>query len=428
MVTDHDWKVIARRAFRCRAWDLGSALDWAAGRAAAKGWAGVTVSCEPAGHRWRVLSQLAGDRSMRFMCVQPLVTSWSRRTEDLTCDKTGGKDAVLIARLTARLRCSVPEPVDETWARLRHLGTGREQLLTEAGSQVQPMRDLLECAWPAALDAARQPFRSGTRIAAMLVIAGRDGGDLARTRRLGAARFERAVRGEVTRRGGRKPCLRIVRGLFAALSDRSGVIAHRPGVLERVQLLLEDWQATAGRLAETESRMTGVVDEVGLTALVTSITGLPAVGAAAILAQTGDPRRFAAGRALGQARRPGAAGEAVRRVHRPDQADRPGTPRPAAGSLARGLGSPARQPRLPGALPAPDQPGAEQAHANPGADRHRRVDLAAAARRHHHRTPMRSRHRHSRHPAKDPGTGCLTIRRNASWRPGRALRGIETPR
>ena len=47
------------------------------------------------------------------------------------------KDAVLIARLTAQLRCYVPEPVDETWARLRHLGARREQLLTEIGSQLQ---------------------------------------------------------------------------------------------------------------------------------------------------------------------------------------------------------------------------------------------------------------------------------------------------
>ena len=46
VVTDHDSKVIARRVFRCRAWDLGVALDWAAGRAAAKGWAGVTVAFE----------------------------------------------------------------------------------------------------------------------------------------------------------------------------------------------------------------------------------------------------------------------------------------------------------------------------------------------------------------------------------------------
>jgi transposase len=298
VVTDHDSKVMARRTFRCRAWDLGPALDWAAGRAAAKGWAGVTVSCEPTGHRWRVLGQLAADRGMPFVCVQPVVTSWSRRTEDLTADKTDEKDAVLIARLTAQLRCYVPEPVDETWGRLRHLGVRREQLITEAGSHVQQMRDLLECVWPAALDTARQPFRSATWIGSLQVVAGRDGGDFTRTRRLGAARFEQAVRREITRQGRQKPCLRIVRGMFTALSDQAGVIAHRPGALERVQLLLEDWQLTTGRLAETERRMTAVVDELGLTALVTSITGLSAVGAAAILAQTGDPHRFATGRAL----------------------------------------------------------------------------------------------------------------------------------
>src|SRR6266567_8726114 len=93
VVTDHDSKVIARRVFRCRAWDLGSALDWAAGRAAAAGWAGVTVSCEPAGHRWRVLGQLAADRLMPFVCVQPMISSSSRRVEDLTQDKTDEDDA-----------------------------------------------------------------------------------------------------------------------------------------------------------------------------------------------------------------------------------------------------------------------------------------------------------------------------------------------
>ncbi len=67
VVTDHDSKVLARKTFRCRAWDLGLALDWAADRAAANGFAGATVACEPTGHRWRVLGQLAADRSM---CVQ----------------------------------------------------------------------------------------------------------------------------------------------------------------------------------------------------------------------------------------------------------------------------------------------------------------------------------------------------------------------
>src|SRR5215217_6368257 len=70
VVTDHDSKVLARRTFRCKAWDLGAALDWAAERATAKGWTGVTVACEPTGHRWRVLGQLAAERGAAFVCVQ----------------------------------------------------------------------------------------------------------------------------------------------------------------------------------------------------------------------------------------------------------------------------------------------------------------------------------------------------------------------
>jgi transposase len=298
VVTDHDSRVLARRTLRCRAWDLGIALDWAAERAAAKGFAGVTVSCEPTGHRWRVLGQLAADRAMPFVCVQPMQTSWARRSEDLTFDKTDDKDAILIARLAAQLRCYVPEPVDETWGRLRNLGARREQLIVEAVSQIQQMRDLLECVWPAALETAQRPFRSRTWAAAMTVILDRDDGDLARTRRLGWARFESAVRREITKRGGQKPSLRIARNLFAALDDPAGVIAHRRGALERVQLLLDDWAHNQQRVVETERRMTAVLDELELTDLVTSIHGISAVGAAAILAETGDPTRFLTARAM----------------------------------------------------------------------------------------------------------------------------------
>ena len=44
--------------------------------------------------------------------------------------------------------------------------------------------------------------------------------------------------------------------------------------------------------------MVAVLDELGLTELVCSIEGLSPVGAAAILAQTGDLRRFASARAV----------------------------------------------------------------------------------------------------------------------------------
>ena len=57
VVTDHESRVLARRVFRRRAWELGAALDWAA---AAAGFAGVSVAVEPTGHRWRVGAAAGG--------------------------------------------------------------------------------------------------------------------------------------------------------------------------------------------------------------------------------------------------------------------------------------------------------------------------------------------------------------------------------
>jgi transposase len=114
VVTDHDSKVLARKTSRCRGWELGAALGWAGKQAIVKGWAGVTVACEPTGHRWRVLGQLAADRGMPLVCVQPMLSTWARRSEDLTVDKTDKLDAVWLAKLNERgmLRASFVPPVE----------------------------------------------------------------------------------------------------------------------------------------------------------------------------------------------------------------------------------------------------------------------------------------------------------------------------
>jgi hypothetical protein len=67
VVMDHDSRVLARRTLRCRPWQLGAGLDWAAQRAALAGFTGVTVGCEPTGHRWQVVGQLATQRRMPFV-------------------------------------------------------------------------------------------------------------------------------------------------------------------------------------------------------------------------------------------------------------------------------------------------------------------------------------------------------------------------
>lgn len=299
VVTDHDSRVLARRRVTARAWQLGSVLEWAARQAYGAGFAGITVACEPTGHRWRVLDQLATERGIPLVCVQPLLVGRAREGEDYTRDKTDDKDAVLIARLAAELRCYEPERSDETWARLRHLGARRARLVAEATACIQQLGDLLECVWPAVLAAAAQPMRSATWRACLGVVLQRCNGDPARLRRLGRDRFIAAVRRELPRWGGTVRIYSpIADRVFTALTDHTGVAVQRPGALERAHLVLEDYRAVRLRLADTEHRMIEILDTLDLTGLVTSIPGLSPVGAATILAETGDLRRFHSPRAV----------------------------------------------------------------------------------------------------------------------------------
>jgi transposase len=73
-------------------------------------------------------------------------------------------------------------------------GARRSRLTNDATAQVNQIRDLLECAWPAVLAASGSPFRSMTWRAALAMVLDRCAGDLGRVRRLGSARFEAAVR------------------------------------------------------------------------------------------------------------------------------------------------------------------------------------------------------------------------------------------
>lgn len=149
--------------------------------ALASGFAGVTLACEPTGHRWKVVAELAAAAGIELVCVQPLLVARARESEDFTRDKSDDKDALLIARLATQLHVYLPEQADATWARLRHLGARRVERVTQVGAARQQLRDLLECAWPAALGTAAHPLDSLTWRAAMAVA----GCDPARVRQLG---------------------------------------------------------------------------------------------------------------------------------------------------------------------------------------------------------------------------------------------------
>jgi transposase len=291
-VVDHDVRVLARKTVRVKAFRLGEALDWAVAQARLKGFGSVAVACEPTGPRWLQVQRLCAERGLPLVCIQPLVSHVAREQQDYTTHKTDESDCVLIGRLAAELHCYVPEELDETWAHLRHLGRRRTQLITAATASVQRVRDFLSVAWPTVLETCAGPLESNTWLAAMQVVTARCGGDPGKLAALGAEEFTALVRSAVAGWGGKKAWGTICARIFVALTDTEGVVVtSRRGLLRRCADELGDLQRTRAQLRTVEADMVTVLGELGLSRLA-DIPALTAVGAAAILAETGDPRRY----------------------------------------------------------------------------------------------------------------------------------------
>jgi transposase len=287
VVCDHDSVVIGRRMFAGSAWAIDAILDWAQPIARAAGFAGVVVACEPTGHRWKPLLERTRARGIELVCVQPLLVHRGREGEDFTRERTDFHDAAIIGRLAGELRCYVPYGLEGEWARLRHLGARRNGQLLVAGGARQALRDLLECVWPAALRVAAKPLDSLTWRAAMRVST-----DPAQIAALDYETFATDVGEQLRALGGRRRNHRIMRGLYAAAQAPDGLAAERHAACERAAFALGDYERALGELAEVQARMLATLGALGLRALCETIDGLSALGAAAILAETGDPARF----------------------------------------------------------------------------------------------------------------------------------------
>jgi transposase len=287
VVLDHDSVVLGRRMFTGSAWCISEILAWAGPVAAKAGFGGLVLGCEPTGHRWKPLVVTARAGSIPVVCVQPLLVHRGREGEDFTRNRSDFDDAVIIGRLTAELRCYVPYLPEGRWARLRHLGARRAELLVRATAARQGLRDLLECAWPALLAAAAEPLDPATWRAALAV-----GTDPAVIASMSVEAFTAALRGQVRAAGGQRVCHRVARAIHAAAAEPGGIAAERAAALERAGFAYGDWMSALAAIAEVETRMVSVLDELHLTHLVTTIPGLSAIGAAAILAETGDPARY----------------------------------------------------------------------------------------------------------------------------------------
>lgn len=287
VVIDHDSIVLARRMFDGDAWVIDDIVDWAEPIAREAGFGGVVLGCEPTGHRWKPLLQRAHARGLELVCVNPMLVHRGREEEDFTRDRSDFKDSTIIARRVVDRHCYVPYALEGHWCRLRHLGARRNNQLVESTAARQQLRDLLECVWPAVLHAAAKPLESMTWQAAMAVCCDPD-----EIVTMGYEAFADAVTVELGRWGGQRRNLRILQAIWDAANTPGGVERERLAATERAGDAIRDWRRALDELDDVEARMVAVLDALELTELVTTIDGLSAIGAAAILAEAGDPARF----------------------------------------------------------------------------------------------------------------------------------------
>ena len=141
--------------------------------------------------------------------------------------------------------------------------------------------------WPGVLRTASKPLDALTWRAAMAV-------SCAPTEivAMGYDAFADAVGAELARWGGQRRNHTILGAIWAAAHTPGGIEAERPAAIERARFAISDWRRALDQLDDAQARMVAVLDSLELTELVCTIDGLSAVGAAAILAETGDPDRF----------------------------------------------------------------------------------------------------------------------------------------
>jgi transposase len=204
-------------------------------------------------------------------------------------------------------------------------------------------------------------------------------------------------------------CHRIAAGVPRRAGRPGWVAAQRPGALERAGLLLSDRAHAAAAQTEVETRMIAVLDQLGVTDLVSSIPGLSALSGAKILAETGDMARFATARSV------------VKHAGLNPAEHTSATLRGRAGS-ANAAGPPCATPPGPHwattrycrPIHPPHHPRARPARPRASPGRVRRGLAALAARHHHQRRPQGTRppppapappaeHDHLSPPNRSPG-------------------------
>jgi len=137
-----------------------------------------------------------------------------------------------------------------------------------------------------------------TWLACLEVVTSRCGGDPGRVAGLGEQEFLALVTAAARDWGAARADRRIARNVLGVLDDPDAVTWARRGLFRRIAAELGDLRRLRAQLEAVEAEMRAVLGgELGLARL-GDIPGLTLTGAAVILAEAGDPRRYETSKSL----------------------------------------------------------------------------------------------------------------------------------
>ena len=255
--------------------------------AAEQGTGPLVIAMEPTSHFWKPVARAAEAAGVDYVLVQGFVVAHARELDDLTRDKTDGRDAALIADLAAELRFTETRLPEGPWAELDLLVAARDARRVERAAALQEMRALLELAWPGLLRAC--PDLAGTHLQALL----RTGLTPQRVAALPVRRFETLLRRHHPRR-----FLRWMAGRLHAAARDTMALSETPAAALRWRLAAERVALADAAIAELDATMVELLEATGYGWLRGQLRGLGDATLAALLALTGDPARYDDARCL----------------------------------------------------------------------------------------------------------------------------------
>ncbi len=245
----------------------------------------IVVAMEATGHYWKNLFAALCARGYAVALLNPLRT---RRfaDEDLQRTKTDAIDALGIARFAAQKRPALTRLNDGATEELRELVRLRDRIMAEIGDRVRQLHRLVDLGFP---EFTRYVRTLDSQLAIALL---RQYPTAQAFARVDPRRISRLVYDGRHRVG---PDL--ARQLVDAAHCSVGA-HHGPAYRVQVKYLCEDLETLRSRLRELDADLERHLDDHEVGTLLTSIDGIGKLTAARLVAELGDPAKFASAAAL----------------------------------------------------------------------------------------------------------------------------------